>query len=378
MNFRCYFQFRNLFFIFLVISSVGLVSCGLRTAPHNLPEIKQKPTLSDFKVQQRGEGLRLSWVINENERAAALNKFAELAEIQDYFLLKESKIALDCPACDPEELPPLRILISSKSIIREGNHLYYYLALQDQDLSLQQFELSHFGPDDEILSPAKIVKFRQNKLFPKVPEPNLKIIQIEDEKQTIRFAFGKVIVKKTTVLEDIAVKLQSQEKTETDSSELILPDKQPETRARTFIMRFSWPQIADKGLKRLQGQGSYFAEQQKYQVNLYRIRNGEKWPETPINSKSSSNNYYLDKLKLQIYHVIREQLKDAQADNSSVKLPFYVDLRGQNGDTWLYQLRLVDSFGNESSASETITVYLPEIKINGQSLSENADVPPNE
>jgi hypothetical protein len=53
-------------------------------------------------------------------------------------------------------------------------------------------------------------------------------------------------------------------------------------------------------------------------------------------------------------------------------------LRGQNGDTWLYQLRLVDSFGNESSASETITVYLPEIKINGQSLSENADVPPNE
>jgi len=173
MNFRCYFQFRNLFLIFLVISSVGLASCGLRTAPHNLPEIKQKPTLSDFKVQQRGESLRLSWVINENERAVALNKFAELAEIQDYFLLKESKIALDCPACDPEELPPLRILISSKSIIREGNHLYYYLALQDQDLSLQQFELSHFGPDDEILSPAKIVKFRQNKLFPKVPAAKL-------------------------------------------------------------------------------------------------------------------------------------------------------------------------------------------------------------
>jgi hypothetical protein len=253
--------------------------------------------------------------------------------------------------------------------------LYYYSALQDQNLNVQQFELSHVGPDDEILSPAKTVIFRQNKLFPKVPEPNLKIIQIEDEKQTVRFAFGNVVLKKTTLLDDDAVKLQPQEKTETDSSELNLPDKQPETRARTFIIRLSWPQIGDKGLTRLQGRGSYFAEQQKYKVNLYRIRNGEKWSETPINSKSS-NNFYLDKLKLQIYHVIREQLKDAQPDNSSVKLPFYVDLRGQNGDTWLYQLRLVDRFGNESSASETITVHLPKIKINGQSISENADVPP--
>jgi len=322
MNFRRSFLFRNYFFFYLLISSVWLASCGLRTAPRNLPEIKQEPTFSDFKVQQRGASLRLSWVINENERAAALNKFAELPEIQEYFLLNESRIPLDCPACDSEEQTPLRILFSSKSIIREGNHLYYYSALQDQNLNVQQFELSHVGPDDEILSPAKTVIFRQNKLFPKVPEPNLKIIQIEDEKQTVRFAFGNVVLKKTTLLDDDAVKLQPQEKTETDSSELNLPDKQPETRARTFIIRLSWPQIGDKGLTRLQGRGSYFAEQQKYRVNLYRIRNGEKWPETPINSKYSSNNYYLDKLKLQI------------------------------------------------------SVHLPKIKINGQSISENADVPP--
>ncbi|MDG1176927.1 MAG: hypothetical protein P8O73_01400, partial [SAR324 cluster bacterium] len=269
MNFRRSFLFRNYFFFYLLISSVWLASCGLRTAPRNLPEIKQEPTFSDFKVQQRGTSLRFSWVINENERAAALNKFAELPEIQEYFLLNESRIPLDCPACDPEEQTPLRILFSSKSIIREGNHLYYYSALQDQNLNVQQFELSHVGPDDEILSPAKTVKFRQNKLFPKVPEPNLKIIQIEDEKQTVRFAFGKVVLKKTTLLDDDAVKLQPQEKTETDSSELNLPDKQPETRARTFIIRLSWPQIGDKGLTRLQGQGSYFAEQQIFQVNLY-------------------------------------------------------------------------------------------------------------
>ena len=376
MNFRSYFLCRNLFYFYLLISSGWLASCGLRTTPRNLPEIKQKSTFSDFKVQQRGERLRLSWVINEKERSAVLNKYAEIPEMQEYYLLKESKIPLECPACDAEELPPLRILFSSKSIIREGNHWYYYSVLPDNDLYLQQFELSHVGPDDEILSAVKTVKFRQNKLFPKVPAPNLKIIQIEDEKQTLRFAFGKVVLTKKIILDDDPVKLQPRKKTETDGSEPNLPDIQPETRARTFIMRISWPQINDKGLKRLHGQGSYFAEQQNFPVNLYRILRGEKWPETPINSKSSPNNYYLDKLKLQIYQVIRQQLKDHHPDNSSVKLPFYVDLRGQNADTWLYQLRLVDRFGNESSASETISVHLPEIKIYGKIFSENADFTP--
>ena len=143
-------------------------------------------------------------------------------------------------------------------------------------------------------------------------------------------------------------------------------------------MRISWGQIADKGFKRFQGQGSYFAEQHNFQVNLYRMRNGEKWPETPINIKSSQNNYYIDKLQLNIYHAARQQSKEVQPDYPSAKLPFYVDLRGENGDTWLYHLRLVDRFGNESSASETIIVHLPLIKFNGPSLSEKANVPPTD
>ena len=104
------------------------------------------------------------------------------------------------------------------------------------------------------------------------------------------------------------------------------------------------------------------------------MRKGDKWPETPINLKNSQNDYYLDKLKLQINQDSRHQLKDVQEDNTYEKPSFYIDLRGQNGDTWLYQSRLVDRFGNESSASQTITVHLPKVKINGQSLSKNTDV----
>ena len=374
MNFLGYYLFWNFFLLYLLASSLWLTSCGLRTAPRNLPELEQKTTLSDFKVQQRGKRLRFSWVINENEMDATLKKNSEVTERKDYFLLKESKMKLECSNCDSEELAPLRIKFSSNSIKREGDQLYFYSALPDNYFNLYQFELSHVGPDDEILSGAKTFKFRYNRLFPKAPTPNLKIIQIEDEKQILRFAFGKVVLTRSKFFDNDEVEFQSQEGKRTDSSESKSSDKQPQTITRTFFIRLSWPQIADKGYERFRGEGSYFGAQQKFKVNLYRVRNGDKWPETPLNFKSNQNNYYLDKLKLHINRGSRHQLKDAQEDNSSEELPFYIDLGGQNGDTWSYQLRLVDRFGNESTESETITVHLPKVKINGQSLSQITDV----
>ena len=77
---------------------------------------------------------------------------------------------------------------------------------KDEDIK-HQFQVSHFGPGDEILSPLKTVKFRQSNRFPNVPVPNLQIEQIEDEKKIIQFSFGKVVLKKLTVINDEAVKL---------------------------------------------------------------------------------------------------------------------------------------------------------------------------
>ncbi|HIN48306.1 MAG TPA: hypothetical protein EYM80_08865, partial [Deltaproteobacteria bacterium] len=148
-----------------------------------------------MKVQQRGERIRLSWKINETERTTALKKLDGDPELKEYFLIQEHQIPLDCRDCETVVRAPLRILFSSNSIIRDGNHLYYYLELPGKDLKLREYELSHMGPEDEILSPAETVKFRQSKLFPKVPAPRLKIIQIEDEKQIVKFSFGKVVLK---------------------------------------------------------------------------------------------------------------------------------------------------------------------------------------
>ena len=253
MNFRLSFLFRKLFFFYLMILCGWLASCGLRTAPRNLPEIKQKSTFSDFKVRQRGERIRLSWKINEAARKNALKNFDVNSGLKDYFLIREHQIPLDCMACETVLRAPLRVLFSSSAIIRDGNHLYYYLELPERDLKLREYELSHFGPDEEMLSPAKTVKFGQSKLFPKVPAPSMKIIQIEDEKQIVKFSFGKVVLKKTTVNADESAKLQAQKNADVDNSKLNSQDKKQETEVRTFILRLTWPQLYDRGLKRLQG-----------------------------------------------------------------------------------------------------------------------------
>ncbi len=375
MNFRCSFHFRKIIFFYLLISCGWLASCGLRTAPRNLPEIKQKPTFSDLKVQQRGERIRLSWKINETERTTALKKLDGDPELKEYFLIQEHQIPLDCGDCETVVMAPLRILFSSNSIIRDGNHLYYYLELPGKDLKLREYELSHMGPEDEILSPAETVKFRQSKLFPKVPAPRLKIIQIEDEKQIVKFSFGKVVLKKTTVIGDDTVKLLEQKKVEADNTELNSQDKKQEIKFRTFVLRLTWPQLTEKGLNRLKGEGDYFEEHEFYQVHLYRTRSGEVWPETPINSKSSSINHYLDRLKVYIPPSTYPHMADTHPDIAPPKLSFYIDLLGQNSDTWLYKLRLVDRFGNESNASETVRFQPPETMILEQSFGQKTFVP---
>ena len=77
MNSRISIISRKIIFLLFLFCYGWLVSCGLRTAPHNLPEAKPRSTFTDLKVQQLDERLRLSLVINETERAYAFSKWYE-------------------------------------------------------------------------------------------------------------------------------------------------------------------------------------------------------------------------------------------------------------------------------------------------------------
>ena len=112
-------------------------------------------------------------------------------------------------------------------------------------------------------------------------------------------------------------------------------------------------------MKGLTGKGDYFEGQELYRNHLYRTINRERWPETPINIKSASDNYFLDILKMQINPLNPPLSADTHPDIFPPRIPFYIDLSVKYVDTWHYKLRLVDRFGNESKASETVSFDLP-------------------
>ena len=98
-------------FLFCIFSSIWLISCGMRTAPVFIPEEKPKQTIMDLKVQQRDNGVRLSWKINQTERINRMKKFDAELEERDYFLIHQKLIRLDCRACEPTEFPDLKVII---------------------------------------------------------------------------------------------------------------------------------------------------------------------------------------------------------------------------------------------------------------------------
>ena len=90
-------------------------------------------------------------------------------------------------------MPDLKVMIPSDSFIQDGNQVFYYLQFPENGLSFHSYQISHFGPDDEIFSKSQSVRLRRSNVFPKLPVPELEIVQVEDQSQILRFPFGKVV-----------------------------------------------------------------------------------------------------------------------------------------------------------------------------------------
>jgi len=347
----------------------------MRTAPDFIPEEKSKQTIMGLKVQQRDNRVRLSWKINQTERINRLKKFGTELRGRDYFLIHQKLIKLDCSACEPTELPDLKVMIPSDSLIQDGNQVFYYLQFPKNGLNFHSYQISHFGPDDEIFSKSKSLRLRRSNDFPKLPVPELKIVQIEDQSQILRFPFGKVVQHKKIEITDRLKIEQLNETEKKDKSEEIPLQINSQTEFRLFTLRISWPRLINQSFKGLTGKGDYFEGQELYRNHLYRTINREKWPETPININSASDNYFLDILKMQINPLNPPLSVDTHPEIFPTRIPFYIDLSVKYVDTWHYKLRLVDRFGNESKASETVSFDLPESAIFAKNFGKKILVP---
>ena len=304
---------------------------------------------------------------NGKEKGNAFSRLDNNQILQDYFIIKEKNKPSNCRGCEGNLKEIKRVYFTSNLIKREGSNFYYYLKIPKKNFLNREFELTHHGPDNGILTPKKTFFFKESNFFPEVPNPKFKIVQIEDEKQTIKFPFGEMIINESTLASDLIEGnkevpsfFQTKKSDNINGKDII-----------KIIIRIYWPKISDFGVERFSGSGNYFEKKKNFKVNLYRKRIGENWPEIPQNFKSSKKNYYLDKMELNLFSVKNKEKINLQNKNTSSRFPFYIDLQGENSDTWLYQIRLVDSLGNESLASETITINLPRKKINREPLIEN-------
>jgi hypothetical protein len=317
----------------------------------------------DLKVQQRDSLIRLSWEINQTERTNRLKKFdAELGD-RDYLIIHQNLNKLNCIACETTKLPDLKVMIPSDSLIQDGNQFFYYLQFPENGLNFHSYQISHFGPDDEIFSKSQSVRSRRSNVFPKLPVLDLEIVKVEDQSQILRFPFGIVVQHKKIEIDDVLKFEQLHETDKKDKYDEFTGQIQSQTEFRSFTLRISWSRLLNKSLKGLTGKGDYFEGQELYRNHLYRTINRDRWPETPINIKSATENYFLDILKMQITTLNPPLLADTHPDILPPRISFNIDLSVKYVDTWHYKLRLVDRFGNESKASETVSFDLPHIYI---------------
>jgi len=347
----------------------------MRTAPVYIPERKLKQTISDLKVQQRDNHVRLSWEINQNERIKRLKNFDFEYEEEDYFIIHQKIINLDCRECESKKLKDLKVINNSNQLIKDGDQVFYYLRVPKKSLKIHYYQISHYGPEGEIFSQSQSVRLRRSNIFPKLPIPELEIVQIEDQSQILRFPFGKVVQRKKIEIVDRLKNVKLKETEKKEKSEETNQKINHQTEFRSFTIRISWPRILNQSLKGLKGKGDYFEGQELFRNHLYRSRNTEMWPETPINIQSSSDNYFLDIHKMQVIPLNPPLSGDTHPDVFPFGILFYIDLSVKYVDTWHYKYRLVDSFGNESEASESVSFNLPKTTIFAKNFGEKILVP---
>lgn len=101
----------------------------------------------------------------------------------------------------------------------------------------------------------------------------------------------------------------------------------PSSAKEARLLRLSWELEQEKVEFYFPNQNELAQRKLFYRVNLYKKKEGDPWPELPLNEKPIAENFYID-----------YQLPSEQA--------------------FLYQMRWVDSEGNESGPSATYPVSL--------------------
>lgn len=261
----------------ICLGLIFFTACGHRTPPYPIPP---QTSFDQLAIIQRGEQLRLSWVMQQ-----PIPKDSGSQQFQ----IETSTLDPQCLQCEPESEPPRILPFPSKQFTFDGNRVHISL-VTEKDLKIHTYKITHQDGNGNPLSPPQVVNFTKFVEFPPLP--------------TMQWHFLP-----TSTLP----KLDQ------------LPGRIPPQAKDIRLLRLSWQPQQEKVEFYFSNQGKVVQNPRYYRINIYKTAIGTPWPDRPINGQPVAEAFYID-----------YQLKTKHA--------------------FLYQIRLVDSQGNESGLSNIYTI----------------------
>ena len=372
--------------------ALPLMGCGYRTSPSPEASSNLGPTFQKTQVIQRGKQIRLSWQMSDLEFIAKqlpisfLQKRFFMANVRTQeFVIEEYEFDDICLRCEKNLLQKYTLPFPSEDFITDGLWVYFYPMTTGETTKIRQYRISHQTEAGVLLSSPQTIITQRFVLFPPIPLPEVTIISPEqltgqnnyddnesknfsDEFPLVQILDDQMIaaliaqeleqelegVEQTALQQKKAeqvelenenptqqpllsinrpIDLDNQTESERILSNLIAVADNPSVFLQNFlagkkVLRFSWTREVETTQFRFDSTAPFLPTHKLYKVNLYKSFSLRQWSEKPINPSPIDANFYLD--------------------------PFVFDSERPT----FYQIRWVDSHGNESLPSSILAIHL--------------------
>jgi len=280
----------------------GLVSllvgaCGLKTPPQPQVVPPELKWMKTLTVRQRGAAIRVAWRLNDPLPLPVASGQALRFRIQP------SRLAYPCLDCEPSLEPVLELSPEQAVRLKTGKEWRMDFPVAQGDLHTPAYALEIWHPQEGLVERTPSVALQTRTLFPPPAHPLLQ-----------RLASGAV--------------------------------------------RISWqspgnPRSATNPQKR--------SLRKEYAVNVYGTSKRDRLSESRLNPTPILAEGWLF-VPVRGDGSMGEERRGTfplAGTRQLARASFWIDLAAPPEDTWYFSLRWVDRFGNESSASEAVTLALP-------------------
>ena len=287
---------RTLLLMWILVSLL-LSACGLKTPPQPLVLPPELKWVNSLSVRQRGEVIRLAWSLGE-QLPIAVNSSRPLR-----FRILPYRLNYPCLDCELVPEPALELLPEHAAQLKFGHEWRMDFPIEPGDLHTPAYALEIWHPQEGLVERTPSVALQARTLF---PQPSTPLLQ--------RLASGAV--------------------------------------------RISWQ---GPGNPRHVTKSRESSTPQWYAANVYGTPERHALDESLLNAKPvlAAGWLFSPSRGSDAIGENKQEMTSLAGTRRLVRSTFWIALPAPPEDTWYFSLRWVDRFGNESLASEAVTISLP-------------------